>query len=232
MSEIKPKFKVGDIVTVFDMNKCISAVNIPHKYYFGGRNQFGRPGKVIKVYSSTNIGKLCKKECYKLEVEFSSTGVIYSMLEDEFEEYYKDSPETTSKQDLLDLLPKNWYTNKTEEILNIFKNIFKDHPYYSTILTEIEDYVDDPDYPFVGYNDNYKSDIININREDYFKSIGSKYISPEKILELFSTTSLVSIPNPILESVVTYETQSETSVESNISQITKIREQPKSFFNF
>ena len=74
--------------------------------------------------------------------------------------------------------------------------------------------------------------MININREDYFEYIGSKYISPEKILELFSTTSLVSIPDPILESAVTHETQSETFVESNISQITEIREQPKSFFNF
>ena len=232
MSKIKPKFKVGDILTVFDMNKCTSALNKPNKYYFGGQNQFGKPGKVIKVYNSTNIGKLCKKECYKLEVQFSGTGYEYSMLEDEFEEYYKDSPKIISEQDLCDLLPENWYTNKTEEILNIFKNIFKDHPYYSTILTEIEDYVDDPDYPFVGYNANYKSDMININREDYFEYIGSKYISSEKILELFSTTSLVSIPDPILESVVTYETQSETFVESNISQITETREQPKSFFNF
>lgn len=232
MSEIKPKFKVGDILTVFDMNKCIGANNTPNKYYFGGHNQFKIPGKIIEISTFTHVGKLCKKECYEIIVEFVKEKIIYNMLEDEFEEYYKDSPETTSKQDLLDLLPKNWYTNKTEEILNIFKNIFKDHPYYSTILTEIEDYADDQDYPFVGYNDNYKSDMININSEYYFEYIASKYISPEKILELFSTTSLVSIPKPILESTVTYETQSETSVESNISQITETREQPKSFFNF
>ena len=232
MSEIKPKFKIGDIVTVFDISKCISAGNERGHYYFGGKNQFGKSGEIVNINSDYEIGKLSKKKCFILVVKFEDEDYTYVMLEDEFEEYYKDSPETTSKQDLLDLLPKNWYTNKTEEILNIFKNIFKDHPYYSTILTEIEDYVDDPDYPFVGYNDNYKSDIININREDYFKSIGSKYISPEKILELFSTTSLVSIPKPILESAVTYEAQSEQFVESNISQITETREQPKSFFNF
>ena len=232
MSELKSKFKIGDIITVFDASKCIGAENERGHYYFGGDNQFGKLGEIVDIHPNCEIGKLSKKKCFILVVKFEESDHIYIMLEDEFEEYYKDSPETTSKQDLLDLLPKNWYTNKTEEILNIFKNIFKDHPYYSTILTEIEDYGDDPDYPFVGYNDNYESDMININRKDYFESIGSKYISPEKILELFSTTSLVSIPNPILESVVIYETQSEKSVESNISQITETREQPKSFFNF
>ena len=331
MSKIKPKFKVGDILTVFDMNKCTSTVNIPHRYYFGGHNQFGKPGKVIKVYNSTHIGKLSKKECYKLEVQFSGTGYQYAMLEDEFEEYYKDSPKITSEQDLCDLLPENWYTDKTpeimefllekfkghplystfedqinvwgtdqdylyigyykdvdedfgyhveiytkdyfkssectyftnekiinklkeplkqleimdepikpavkfldllptcwhtdktEETLNLFKDIFKFDQHYSCIIEEIEDYSDDPFYSFIGY-EHASSCPVNINNEDYFRSIGSEYIPSEKFFELFSTT--------ILESVVTHETQSKQFVESNISQITETREQPKSFFNF
>ena len=223
MSKIKPKFKVGDILTVFDVDKCINAVNVPHRYYFGGQNQFGNSGKVIKVYNSINIGKLCKKECYKLDVKFSGAGYEYSMLEDEFEEYYKDSPETTSKQDLLDLLPTCWHTDKTEETLNLFKDILKFDQHYSCIIEEIEDYSDDPLCSFIGY-EHMDDSPVNINNGDYFRSIGSKYIPSEKLLELFFTT--------ISESPVTHETQSKQFVESNISQITETREQPKSFFNF
>ena len=331
MSKIKPKFKVGDILTVFDVDKCINAVNVPHRYYFGGQNQFGNSGKVIKVYNSINIGKLCKKECYKLEVKFSGAGYEYSMLEDEFEEYYKDSPKIISEQDLCDLLPENWYTNKTpeimefllekfkghplhskfedqidawgtdqdyfyigyhedvdedfgyhveintkdyfkrseciyftnekiinklkeplkqleimdepikpavkfldllptcwhtdktEETLNLFKDILKFDQHYSCIIEEIEDYSDDPLYSFIGY-EHMDDSPVNINNGDYFRSIGSEYIPSEKLLELFFTT--------ISESTVTHETQSKQFVESNISQITETREQPKSFFNF
>ena len=331
MSEIKSKFKIGDIVTVFDTSKCIGAGNERGHYYFGGDNQFGNSGKVIKVYNSINIGKLCKKECYKLEVQFSGTGCEYSMLEDEFEEYYKDSPKITSEQDLCDLLPKNWYTDKTpeimefllekfkghplhskfehqidiygidkdylyigycedvdedfgyyvqinhkeyfrrspctyftnekiinklkeplkqleimdepikpavkfldllptcwhtdktEETLNLFKDIFKFDQYYSCIIEEIEDYSDDPFYSFIGY-EHMNDSPVNINNGDYFRCIGSEYIPSEKFFELFATT--------MLEAAVTHETQSKQFVESNISQITETREQPKSFFNF
>ena len=123
----------------------------------------------------------------------------------------------------LDLWPTCWHTDKTEETLNLFKDIFKFDQHYSSIIEEIEDYSDDPLYLFIGY-EHMNHSPVNIYNGDYFRSIGSEYIPSEKLLELFSTT--------ILESAATYETQSKQFVESNISQITETREQPKSFFNF
>ena len=102
MSKLKSKFKIGDIVTVFDISKCISAGNERGHYYFGGKNQFGKSGEIVNINSDDEIGKLSKKKCFILVVKFEDEDYTYVMLEDEFEEYYKDSPETTSKQDLLD----------------------------------------------------------------------------------------------------------------------------------
>ena len=128
-----------------------------------------------------------------------------------------------------------WHTDKTEEILNLFEDIFKMDPYYSQIKEEIEDYSKDSLYPLIGYEKG-DCDPVNINNDGYFKGVDSKYIPPEKLLELFNVSSILKYfklsHEPILEFAVTYEAQSEQSVESTISQITETREQPKSFFNF
>lgn len=87
ITQPKPRFKVGDIVTFKDRKDCEHEDGQIGKYWFGGENY---DGKKVPI---TTIGEyMPAKNCYVIEV---GQTLNYLMLECEFQEYDAEKIETS-----------------------------------------------------------------------------------------------------------------------------------------
>lgn len=73
----KKRFKVGDKVTYKYNNHCTNG-----KYYYGGNNQCGYVGMIIRYLQYNE-----EKQCWKIEVTVKHGNHTYYMFECESEEY-------------------------------------------------------------------------------------------------------------------------------------------------
>lgn len=156
-----PRFKEGDIVTFKSISQLLNK-----EYFYGGDDQGGISGKIIKVYSDSSPANGIKVEvqfldnCHRMQ--------RYSMLEEEFVEYSNKISESTDYSKFTNHIEPLYNPNKLTKfeiefwvkhpIFDLFQAFLLEHG----VLNDFIDEFKESTYPKFEY-------FINLSFDDFIE---------------------------------------------------------------